>query len=237
MIIRTAQQMYDATLEFYNKEQTGTIFPTEWDLLVNNCQHEVVKNRYHEVELIQKRIDDLRILHVVDVIANTGNNVATEELFVLPYNDQAFVTTTGNPNGDNHGYMFMLNVSLKLNYVNNVCGLTGISDFLKAKVMKSDKRFEIVRDPWNKPKDERVYYEIIGNNVKVITGTDSWASECRMEYIRYPRDIRVSVPQVDCELPIHIREEIVDLCVRKKLQQSESPRYQGKMIEDAQSIQ
>ena len=237
-MIITAQQMYDAVLIGINKEMTATLFPEEFNDLINKSQYEVIRTRYENVEQTQKRIDDLRSLIVLDeTILNTGLPVAGQEIFQLPYSDTGFVVTPKNPSGQNNGYMFMLRCSFKLQYVNNKC-FTGISqDFIKSKIMNSDKKDEIVRDPFNKPKDDRLYYQITGNNFVIYTGTQSFGVSSSIDYIRYPRPIDIiSIVNVDCELPIHIRQEICEVAVRKYLENIESQRFQSNTIEQNKSV-
>lgn len=239
-MIITAQNMFTALLDLLNKEQTGTVTPTEANRLLNLAQEECVKNKYSEFELTQKRVDDLRILECRDVLSNVGVNQPGGEIFELPYDEVNFVTTPGNPNGDNHGYMFLLNCAFKIQYVNNNCGLIGLSKFLKTKRMLADTEYSNQEDPYNKPTDKRLYHKMLGNTIRCITGTESFGVQAAIDYLRYPRSINIPVPgamtDVSCELPLHIREEIVRIAARKKLGIIESPRYQQSIAEDSQSI-
>ncbi|MEO7397228.1 MAG: hypothetical protein ABIW84_01555 [Ilumatobacteraceae bacterium] len=237
-MIVTAQDMYQFFLTELNKEFTGSVFPDEFERLINTVQIDFVENRYYNVEMSEKRIDDLRILMVIDeVIFNTGPNIAGQEVFLLPYNPNGFVTTPKNPTGTNHGYMFLLAVAFKLQYVKNKCGLTGLSEVIKSKPMRSDKRHEVKRDPFNRPTDERVYYQESGDRLILYTGTSSYGAEAHIDYLRYPRDISIlSNPNVDCELPLHARQEMVRMAVKRKLEEIQSPRYQSNTIENNQVI-
>lgn len=226
-MIVTVTDMYNYLLEAYNKEQTGTIFPAEFEYLINAAQLDVVKNRYAEAEFSQKRIDDLRVLlEGPTVLPNTGNNVPGEELFDLPY-----VENPGS--GQDHGYLFLMNVAFKLEYVSDDC-YTGTSSWIKSKPMRTDRELEIERDPFNKPTSQRLYHSQQGYVIKAFTGSQSYASEARIMYLRYPRYIELDQTLVDCELPVHIRQEICDWALRKRLEQSESPRYQTNLIEGRQ---
>jgi len=230
-MIITSADMYNAFLQFLNKEKTGSVYPEEFEVLINAAQMEFIKNRYSKVEETQKRIDDLREIVVLnEIIPNTGASVAGQERFVLPYNPSAFVITPMNPSGTNHGYLFMMRVGLYIKYIGNDC-FSGTSGMLKVKPMTSDKREEIARDPFNKATDQRLYYEIRGDYFGVYTGGQSYALQASIDYLRYPRDIKVLGTPVDCELSLHARQEIVDIAVRKKLEQIESPRYQSNSIE------
>lgn len=236
-MIVTATDMYNALLDNLNKDNTGTVYPEEFEVLINQCQIEYITNKYEAAQITQKRIDDLREITILDeIIFNTGAPVAGQEIFLLPYNPNASVVTPKNPSGENNGYMFMLRASFSIQYVNNVCGYTGVSQPLKAKVMTSDRRDEITRDPFNKPKDERLYYQITGDSMILFTGTQSYGVRADIDYIRYPRSIEIVNSLVDCELALHCRKEIVDLAVRKKLEQIESRRYQTNVIENRTAI-
>lgn len=239
-MIITATDAFVEFLDGINKESTGSVSPREFNRLFNTCQLEVVKNKYSEFERTQKRTDDLRILECVDLLPNVGVNQPGGELFNLPYDQNNFVQTPGNPGNDNHGYMFLLNCSFQLQYINDDCDEKGLSEFLKAKPMKADKEFEIYNDPYNKPTNKRIYYKLIGNTLRAITKTDSFAVQARIDYLRYPREINVPHPdanqEINPELPLHMIEEIIDVCIRKKLGIYESPRYQQKIAEDSQSI-
>lgn len=239
-MITTALDMYRYFLDGINKERTTTVTPDEFNRLINICEVEWIKNKYSEFELTEKRIDDLRILEIRDVIPNTGSQVAGEEIFILPYNAVTNVNTPGNPSGTNHGYMFMLNVAWKIQYVDNECCETGESKWIQSRTMKANFEWEIQDDPFNKPKDDRLFHKIIGNLVELYTGTDSYGIEVRFDYLRYPRLINVptSANPVDIvsELPLHTREEIISIAIRKELGRIESPRYQQQIIENAQTI-
>src|SRR3990170_5880385 len=124
--IVTAHDMYDALLDGLNKDQTGTVFPEEAELLLNESQLEAMVNKYEQAEKTQKRIDDLRTLEVIgEIIVNTGPALPGQEIFALPYNPNVNVVTPKNPSGTNKGYLFLLRASFKIQYVSNVCGYTG----------------------------------------------------------------------------------------------------------------
>ena len=216
-MIVTSRDMYVAVLDAINKENTGTVFPDEFNRLINEAQMDVVKNRYLDVERTQKRIDDLRELKTIQSLLPVGNT------FTLPY------TLTPATPGD-HGYMFMLDARFKLNYVNNVCGLTGISDLLKARPLKSDFKTQILLDPYKRPADDNLYYEIIGTQLLLVNGTSSTANSAEIEFLKYPHDIELDVR--DSILSVHLRQEIVDVAARKYLHRTQDPRYQSAHVEN-----
>lgn len=218
-MIISAQDMYNAVLDGIFKTKTGTLYPDEFERLVNKTQLEYVQNKLTQEEGNQKRTDDLRELRVIspDIPPVTTNT------FPLPY----------NPANKPPGYLYLLSASFKINYVNNKCKLTGMSGYLMAKTMKSDwNEFEVAKDPYNRPQDDRLYYKVVGDNIILNTGTASTGAFVQLDYYRYPRDISVTLnPNVDCELAVHARQEIVDICIRKYLEKVQDPRYQTKSAE------
>jgi len=239
-MIVTALDMYKYFLDGIHKESTSTVTPDEFNRVINQTQVEWIKNKYFQFEQTEKRIDDLRVLEVRDFIPNTGGLSPGDEEFILPYNNVNNIATPGNPTGTNHGYMFMLNIAFKIQYVNNECKLTGISDWLKSRTMKANFEWEIQDDPYNKPKDDRLFHKIIGDRVELYTDTESYGTEVRFDYLRYPRVINTPTTadpvDVTSELPLHTRSEIISIAVRKTLGRMSSPRYQQQMVENSQTI-
>lgn len=218
-MIVTAQDMFQATLDFLDKHNTHSVTPEEWNLRINATQLDYIDLRYSEFQTTQKRIDELRVLHTRLDINNTGNNVSGEEVFILPAD-----------------YLYNLSLAAKVEYLDNKCCLTGVSGLGKMRPMKADRKWEIIRDPFNKPKRSRIYYEMIGNDIYVLTGGEAIAQTVQLDYLRYPVNIDV-LNNVDCELPLHVRRELVDLACKQILEQIESPRYQSMMNENNINLQ
>jgi len=219
-MIVSALDMYIALQDGINKVMTSSIDYPEGERLLNKAMMEYIKNHYYSEEETQKRIDDLRTLRAESIVSPSSLNT-----FALPYNEAS----------DPIGYLFMLTVTFKLHYVNNNCGLSGDSDWLASKHLRTVYKNVIERDPYYRPTDLRLYYEIIGQNVILQTGTQSYGIACKMEYLRYPKSIGLTIPQ-DCELPVHARQEIVDIAVRKYLEQVTDPRYQTNVVDQKNVI-
>ena len=211
--------MYTRTLELINKEHTGTIYPEEFEIFINIAQEGWLKNRYSQVGEIEKRIDDLRKVKVIQQgIAPVALNT-----FDLP-----------------EDYLFMLAAAFRLNYQNSTdpCVEDGtISDIeIVGTPARSDRKYVNIYDPWSKPNNWRLYYDQVGNQVTLITGTDSFADSATFEYLKTPVKIEVANAVVDCELAAETHQEIVDDAVRKILEVIESGRYQTFMAENRTTI-
>ena len=214
--------MYNAVLDGIFKQKTGTLYPDEFERLINKTQLEYVQNKLAQEEENQKRTDDLRELRVISPNIAPGS----PNTFPMPYNP-AFVAP------QLAGYLYLLDANFQITYVNNKCKLTGLSGWMKAKTMKSDwNEHELMKDCYNRPKDDNLYYKVVGDNIILITGTQSTGAFMQLEYYRYPVDISVTKsPNVNCELALHARQEIVDTAIRKYLEVVQDPRYQSKSNE------
>lgn len=267
MILETTRDMYYAFLDGIKKEYTGIVIPSVFNRIVNDwAQVEWMRQNVSHaegVELTQKQIDDLQVLMVVcdgnvPIITTPLSPIAPIATNVFPIPD-----LPSGPTASPVGYMIdlqsypagvmqyprlfrFLSVLFKINYVNNVCNLTGVSDWLEANIMRSDRESVIMNSVYRKPKDSRLYYRQINRQVQLITGTQSYGVAMNLKYIRWPRNIffdELNQDDVDtadytpgngsinCELPIEIRKEIVDIAVRTYLERVRDPRYQSYLNE------
>jgi len=253
-MILTTRDLYNAFLDGIKKSYTGTVIPAVFNRIINDWgQDEWVKQNALAIELNQKQIDDLSFLRIATdgsmiyegnilyplIPVSLNQFLLPEETFVL--NNTQGVTQT-YPR-----YMRTLNAMFKITYVDNECDLTGVSDWLDAKIMRSDQRSHRLKSPYRKPKDSRLYYEKIRDRIRLITGTSSYAHSLRLEYLRYPKRIffdvlhpddasnpnyTPGVGSVNCEFPPTLRKEIVDIAVRVYLERVKEERYQSFLNEE-----
>jgi hypothetical protein len=226
MYIVTTEDLYKAVLSLINKESTRSMTPSEFNEWINRAQLDYVKVRYMEYDMHQKRMDDLRQIIVrtdgtglnPDPILNTGNNIAGEELFAIP---------TDISDSQYGKYMFLLNVAFKIIYQGNKCFTDGTeSDWMKAKPLPADVETEF--NYYNKPNDERLYYQQIVNAVRPMKGSSSYMSQARLMYLRYPREIQFidGGTNIEPEFEPRINMEIAKICARGYLESIESKRHQ-----------
>ena len=206
-MLTTAADIYKAVLAGIKKESTAVLTPTNFLLLINECYLNWVREKADIPEFNQKIMEDLQPLHVIATPAPSSGNLFTYPAAVLK----------------------TLGIQFKINYVDNECGLTGVSEWLKAKPMRADAKGEVGH--YSKPKDSRLYYQIYGNTVELITGTSSTANRMRIEYIKYPTAITLT-PDYPGEVRALQRQEIVDLAVRTYLERVKEERYQSNLNED-----
>lgn len=231
----TTEDMYKATLFSLQKENIGTVYPDYWNALINVAYNEWIDMKADEVELNQKRIDDLEVLRVVTDGVYQYNGTTIQPIsgtYTSPITEFELVPS-GYPT-----YRRMLNAMFKIVYINNDCyDDNTVSDWLGGKIMRSDERSVSMRNPYRKPKDSRLYYEIINNVIRLETGTDSYGSQARIEYIRQPDSIYYNetnpadtgdptTGSVNCELAEKQKREIVDLAARIYIERVKDERYQ-----------
>lgn len=215
-MIITATEMYQATLRIVNKSHTISIEPAEWESLVRLAQLNIVKRKYELFQFTQKRIDDLRILI---------SDPAIDPVLAGPISNYEFPLPILV--GDQPHYFLMLNCAFRIKYLNNDCGIPDdtISAFLMARIMRDDMELKIAEDPYNKPKDSRLYYKLVGDKAILYTGSQSTGVQAKYSYLKYPPDIKLIPSDVDCILPFHVRHEIVEETARVIIELIESGRY------------
>lgn len=247
-MILSVTDMYKAFLAGIKKEQTSIVPPSTFNLLINEEQDKWIKEKVASIEIDQKRIDDLQILSTVtdgeyvfatNVLYPIRPDTTGGKVFTLPTDPDININNinivSGVPSSQKYPrYRRLKGVQFKINYVNNECGNVGISNWLSSNIMRSDLRQSISKNPYRKPTDERIYYEIINNKIRLITDTDSTGYAMRIEYIRYPSVINYSsiiAEQVNCELLPEQQQEIVDKAIVTYIERTKNPRYQTINIE------
>lgn len=222
-MLTTIQEANVYVLEGLNKGNSSTVPPVEFDVLWNAATMHYVRQKAQVVEKDEQALDALRVLIPPElVIANSGTPTPGGEIFLLPF-------IANPPLGTSQGYLFMLNVAVKLlNYV--PLGLDTPVDcalpdgFVPARVQRRDARYDNEQDPFWKPTVEEPYYYTTGNQMRVRATATTYATQARIEYIRYP--VKASlVNSINPEFPPHINLEIADLAIRRQLEIMESPRY------------
>lgn len=258
-MITTPEDMFKVFLDGIKKERISTVEPDYFVRLINT---EALPLFYRQksvaIEYDQKKMDDLQILRVVTdgvyeysgsvlspisaLETNIGGNVLLHNLFPLPIGDSngSDVVIGGITYPE---YMRLLNVSFKLRYYGDPCETDGtLSGWKKAKFMRSNERSVIMRNPHRRPNGKsRLYYEIIGNKLRLETGdeTDTIGVSMRVEYLKYPRlmvynPLDPSVADVMLEFQSNQCLEIIEIATRIYIERVSDPRYQTKLYEEQQ---
>jgi len=249
-MLDTPKEMYMSFLDGIRKSSTGTVIPSVWNRIVNEwAQNEWLKDnisRKEGSEKTEKQQEDLHMLRVITNGIDSYGGVVLIPILPIAGNAYRFRLPFQEPNvsayvvpifGVNYPKMYrMLNIEFKINYIGNDCN-SGVSEWLSCNIMRSDQRTANKYNPWRKPKDSRLYYDIKHNYADLITGTSSTGHSMQVEYYRYPLEINYDpnnpANDVYCEFGETQRKEIIDLCVRQYLERATDPRYQSFLQEEA----
>jgi len=227
----TAESMYRYFLHKISRERSTVVDPDKFRRYVNASAIEWVKSKLPMLQFNQKRIDDLQVLHVdtdgtfYSPIAakSVGNQIKT----MFPY------PTPGHQVIDQLTYPPLLHgisAMFELTYKGNDC--TQEEGFVVAKYLKTDASAVVLKNTYTKPKDDRLYFEIINNYIRLLTGKQGGESQTegkrmRLQYYRYPREIVYSINPLACqdsEFSPTQNLEIVDLAVIDFLEKSQDNR-------------
>lgn len=183
--------------------------PEEKDYYINRAIERFIKTRYsgnnykrESFEVSQKRIEDLRALVVRNLNTNTAvSQTGTNEfIYVLP-------DGTVDPK-----YFIIVGCNVVIDKDacgNNVPGGRSII----ARQMTHDQKEVFLDDPYHTPNYDECLYLFEGNAVYIYTNGLYDVLEFNMQYMTYPVLVDINGP-VDCNLPDHTHQEIVDEAVR-----------------------
>jgi hypothetical protein len=211
-MLNSIEDMYKAFLDGIKKESTTTVRPDRFNRLINVAQLAWVMVNVKDVEVEQVDIDRFR-----EILESEELETITPRFFELP-----------------DMYLRMLSTSFKVQWKAGACE-TGISPFLPGNYIKTNNLSISKINPYRKTNQHRLHYRLIGNYVEFIENIHCDPIACLMEYIRYPQDMKFvavdSTDNVDCELPIHARQEVTELAVRIHLERVVDPRYKSYLNE------
>ena len=95
---------------------------------------------------------------------------------------------------------------------------------------QQDDIFTMLQDPFNTTKHTDPLTTIRGNQIDIYTSDIFIIDTVKITYIRNPRNISLPLG-IDCELPIHSHQEIVDMTVSSILEGISDPRYKTQLNE------
>jgi|TARA_R110000744_G_scaffold5036_4_gene17761 hypothetical protein len=218
-----------------------TFLPEELDFSLNKMQERFIKQRFWNKSDpkqsgyygTQKRIDDLRVLTVLDYSDDVSamSVIVDHEDFDLPTD-----------------YMFLVNSRVKVYY--DDCGRAKLGADVSSgeieievdkykkevvlRIVEPDDAYNLLASPFAQSTHKSPMGIISDTFIKVFTNKRFLLKGVSLDYIREPSEISLS-SNLDCELAEHTHQEIVDLTVKHLLEATEAPRYQTNSIEGSQS--
>ena len=231
-MINTAQDLYQYFIDGIKKEYTGTVTVGTFERIYNVAQSEWVASNVsmrEGIELTEKQIDDLAVLRREHVFT-FSSTASPKTIFPLPDG----ITPDVNGNIADRFYR-KLSIRFILSYGNaNECGLTGLSEEIEPKIMRSDMKAYAKTSPYRKPTDARIYYERVQDNINLYTGasTGTTGHQMILEYLTTPLDVNI-VTNVYTKFQDYQLIEIVNICIRKYLERTRDARYNSTTNEQA----
>jgi hypothetical protein len=92
--------------------------------------------------------------------------------------------------------------------------------------VQHDDIFTLLHDPFNTTKPTDPLTTIRGNNIDIYTNAIFIIDAVKITYIRNPKKISLSLG-IDCELPDHTHQTIVDMTISSILEGISDPRYKS----------
>ena len=104
------------------------------------------------------------------------------------------------------------------------------------KFIQHDDIFKLLTDPFNKTKHTAPLSTIQGDNIEIYTDDTFLIEEVKLLYLKQPAKVdNTSTVPVNCDLPEHTHQEIVDMTVSTILGNISDPRYSISVTEKMQS--
>lgn len=199
---------------------------TEIDFWLNVAQDRFVKQRLYgdepkhkSIKNSPKRMDDLKsILKRVILVADTGDNRGDGGIAYIMPSD----------------YKFYIKSETKISRANIIVDTT--ARYVENKLITHDDLDKVLRTAYNNPilRKPCVLLEFDDDstpanlgNIIVYKDADTSITEFTLIYImNYNTISSVANPDVNCQLPNHTHQEIVDIAVNLVIENIESPRVQ-----------
>lgn len=189
---------------------------TEIDLLLNQAQDRIVKQRYgknnpkrESYEETQKRIEDLKNItldaKIIPGIVSPSDGIDLFSRFCILPTD----------------HWFIVQERADISYQN--CHGAAIVDTVEVRPVQHSEFSKIIKDPFKRPNNSKVLRLMEGGRVEIITSPNTTLTLYRLRYIKRP--VRIDLTNlIDCELSEHIHQEIIDEAVKIALEGVEAKR-------------
>ena len=112
------------------------------------------------------------------------------------------------------------------------CNGKSKNDSACVKPLSADRYCTINDDPFNKPRNGKVYRMDYSDGFEIIVGSGVLLQAWSPRFIKEPVTIELGV--TNCELAPHTHREVVNIAVMHALGNIESPRMQIQAMENAQ---
>lgn len=216
----TAQEMHDAfkfRMDKFDSLNYPNFLETEVDLLLNQAQDRIVKQRYgitnpkrQSFEESQKRTEDLKevvVNAVLTPLANASDNIDDNAVFVNLPSD----------------HWFIVQERCEIEYQD--CHDNTLQKLIKVVPINHNEFDIVIEDPFNKPNKDKILRLMENGRVELVYDPSINILNYRLRYIKEPVRINLST-STTCELSEHMHDEVVDEAVKLALEGIEARRNQ-----------
>jgi hypothetical protein len=104
--------------------------------------------------------------------------------------------------------------------------MVGVNEF-----SQHDDIYTILQDPFNKTTYKSPLFTMKENYIEIYTDDTFIVDALKLTYLKRPAEVDGSTNNIDCDLPAHTHQEIVDMTVATILEGISDPRYQSSNME------
>ena len=233
MNVAQMHQSFKFGLDKLDNLNYPNFLPEEVDLLLNQAQERIVKQRYGNTntkrtsfEETQKRTEDLKeLVRHVNLSFQPTNylNITSNSKFVNLPND--------------HWFIIQERVVQECDKCNKVPLYTEVDGeqneysvngmFAEVRPIQHNEVDKVLKDAFKSPDYDKVLRLMSDGKVEIIPSEVCTPTVYRLRYIKKPNVINIlSNPQVSCELSEHLHQEIVDEAIKIALEGIEAKRNQ-----------
>lgn len=227
MRVTNIEEAYRYFLYLINKDNTYTITPYKFNIIINSSMINWIKGILSTNEVNQTRIEDLSILFI---------DGSSKDRKIPMYASYANIPEDS---------MYNVRAIFDVEYKNSPCYSDGVKYKQIASLIKSDLLSAFQLNYYLKPLDSRMYYFYTEDKVKLLTGADSGLSESKgiamyLDYYRYPKKLEYidgGDNSDKFELKASQMQAVVEKAAQEFLEINRDPRYQSYLNEQVQRRQ
>ena len=243
----TIREVYRNVLIELNKEEASALYVEDFLYYANKAVNWYANSKYSAYDTSQQTSDDLRALRVgPERIYNYNDAALLDCLDKCNDPDQGIKDKCenicyNNLNNLEHYYRHLLNciITVRLFEEDGHCEQT--ADTIReypCKRMTSDRKAAILNNTYLQPKFFRPYYDIVGNRLKILTGTEDatyYITRVEIEYLKNPEKwtmvvgdlLKEADDTMEIEFPDYVITEITNIMITFILEQGSNPRMQS----------
>ena len=132
-------------------------------------------------------------------------------------------------------YLYPISLSATINYTltNRPATANDPTKEVPVIITDNEKIYKFFKNPLKNNPEEGILATIDGGKIYYFPDKRSIVVYSNLTYLKKPAVVNVnSQPNINCDLPDHTHDEIVQMAIAKLLEKSENPRYQTKLVDN-----